>query len=256
MKYSAIRAFSVLLLLVSALAQQTTTVKRDAQALAILTKAIAVATTQNAVALPQDSVAQGTITFVNGTSATLRIEHKGFRDLRQDIVFPDHQVSYVTKGGQGYSLREGKKTSLPLWVTQFHYPEHIPAISQMADFLSPNMNLTYVGVEKVNGLAAYHIVFTLIPTDVTPSNVVAQISEFHAFVDVQTYLVTKTQSNIFSPEAIENRSPAEMYYSDYRSINGLLVPFQISRYISGEKYCDITFSTVTINVGLTDTDFQ
>ena len=256
MKYFVIRAFSVLLLLIPALALQTTPVTKDAQAVAILTKALAVTTTQNAVSLPQDSVAQGAITFVNGTSATLRIEHKGFRNLRQDVVFPDHQVSYVTKGGQGYSLREGKKSSLPLWVTQFHYPEHIPAISQMADFLLPNMNLTYVGVEKVYGLAAYHIMFTLVPTDGTPSEVVAQISEFHVFVDVQTFLVTKTQSYIFSPEAIENRSLAEMYYSDYRSINGLLVPFQVSRYISGEKYCDITFSSVTTDVGLTDTDFQ
>ena len=255
MKYSAIYAFSFLLLLIPALAQQTT-VNRDPQALVILAKALAVATTQNAVSLPQDSVAQGTITFVNGTSATLRIEHKGFRNLRQDIVFPDHQISYVTKGGQGYSVREGKKTSLPLWVTQFHYPEHIPAISQMADFLLPNMNLTYLGQVKVNGLPAYHIMFTIVPTDGTPSDVVAQISEFHVFVDVQTFLVTKAQSYIFSPEAIENRSLAEMYYSDYRSINGLLVPFQVSRYISGEKYCDITFSSVTTNVGLTDTDFQ
>jgi len=256
MKYSAIYAFSVLSLLIPALAQQTTTVNRDPQALVILAKALAVATTQNSVSLPQDSVAQGTITFVNGTTATLRIEHKGSRNLRQDIVFSDHQVSYVTKGGQGYSVREGKKTSLPLWVTQFHYPEHIPAISQMADFLLPNMNLTYLGQVKVSGLPAYHIMFMLVPTDDTPSNVVAQISEFHVFVDVQTSLVTKTQSYIFSPEAIENRSSAEMYYSDYRSVNGLLVPFQSSRYIAGEKYCDITFSTVNINVGLTDTDFQ
>lgn len=256
MKYSIVCVFSVLSLLIPALAQQTTTVNKDAQALAILTKALAIATTQNAVSLPQDSVAQGSITFVNGTSATLRIEHKGFRNLRQEIAFPDHQVSYVTKGGQGYSIREGKKTGLPLWVTQFHYPEHIPAISQMADFLSPNMNLIYLGIEKVNGLAAYHIMFTLVPTDGTPSEVVAQTSEFHVFVDAQTSLVTKTQSYIFSPEAIENRSLAEMYYSDYRSINGLLVPFQVSRYISGEKYCDITFSTVAVNVGLTDIDFQ
>jgi hypothetical protein len=256
MKYSVIRAFSVLSLLIPALAQQTATVNRDAQALVILTKALAVATTQNVVSLPQDSVAQGTISFVNGTSATIKIEHKGFRNLRQDIVFPDHQISYVTKGGQGYSLREGKKTGLPLWVTQFHYPEHIPAISQMADFLLPNMNISYLGQVKVNGLPAYHIMFTIVPTDGTPTDVVAQISEFHVFVDVQTFLVTKTQSYVFSPEAIENRSPAEMYYSDYRSINGLLVPFQISRYISGEKYCDITFNTVTTNVGLTDADFQ
>lgn len=250
------RAFTGFFLLTPVLAQQTPTVRRDAQALTILVKALAVATTQNAVSLPQDSVAQGTITFVNGTRATLRIEHKGSRDLRQDIVFPDHQVSYVTTGGQGYSVREGKKASLPLWVTQFHYPEHIPAISQMADFLLPNMNLTYMGEEKVNGLVAYHIMFTLVPTDGTPSEVAALISEFHVFVDGQTFLVTKTQSYIFSPDAIENRSLAEMYYSDYRSVNGLLVPFHVSRYISGEKYCDITFSSVAVNVGLTDSDFQ
>src|SRR5438105_3320047 len=92
------------------LAQQTPTVTRDAQATAILVKAAAVATTQNAVSLPQDSVAQGTVTFVNGISATIKIENKGFRNLRQDITFPDHQVSYVTLDGQGFSVRNGKKS--------------------------------------------------------------------------------------------------------------------------------------------------
>ncbi len=60
--------------------------------------------------------------------------------------------------------------NLPLWVTQYHYPEHIPAISQMADFGSANMAVSYVGLETVQGAPAHHIRFTLVPGDGTPAN--------------------------------------------------------------------------------------
>ena len=47
-----------------------------------------------------------------------------------------------------------------------------------------------------------------------------------------------------------------MYYSDYRSVQGLMVPYQITRYVSGDKMCDISFSSASFNVGLSDDDFQ
>jgi hypothetical protein len=228
----------------------------DTQAVSIITQALSAAVAQSPTSSVQDSVAQGTIAFVNGKSATLKIESKGFKEVRQDITFSDHQISYVMNGGHGYSVRNGNKTDLPLWVTQYHYPEHIPLISQMGDFSSLLMNIKYVGLETLNGASVHHIRMNLSPADSTPADIAALTSEYHIFVDANTFMVVKSQSYVFSPETLDNYSVLEMYYSDYRSINGILVPFQISRFISGSKDCDISFSNVSLNVGLSDADFQ
>jgi hypothetical protein len=240
---------------VSSICSAQSSPTRDAQALAIIAKSIAAMS--GLAPVVQDTLAQGNATFVNGTQATIKFESKGATKSRHELAFPNQLVEYVMNGGEGYSVKDGKKTNLPLWVTQYHYPEHIPAISQMADFASANMAVSYVGLESVQGASAHHIRFILTPVgDGTPANIAALISEFHVFVDAQTYLVTKTENYIFSPDAIENRSLVEMYYSDYRSVNGLMVPYRISRYISGGKTCDIVFSSVEMNVGIPDSDFQ
>ncbi len=76
------------------------------------------------------------------------------------------------------------------------------------------------------------------------------------FIDAQSLLLVKTLSFDFSPEVIENRSPVETYYNDYRPESGLLVPHTLTRYVAGQKFCEITITSVQFNVGLSDTDFQ
>jgi len=49
--------------------------------------------------------------------------------------------------------------------------------------------------------------------------------------------------------------PVDVQYSDYRVVNGVQVPFRIQRYFNGTLQLDITISAVTINPGLTNSDF-
>ena len=49
--------------------------------------------------------------------------------------------------------------------------------------------------------------------------------------------------------------PVDVQFSDYRVVNGVLVPFRIQRYLNGTLQLDITISSATINPGLTDSDF-
>jgi len=43
--------------------------------------------------------------------------------------------------------------------------------------------------------------------------------------------------------------------ADYRSINGLLVPFHQTVFVDGKLETDLTFASVTLNVGLSDAEF-
>ena len=49
--------------------------------------------------------------------------------------------------------------------------------------------------------------------------------------------------------------PVDVQFSDYRLVNGVQVPYRVQRYLNGTLQLDITISSVTINPGLTDSDF-
>jgi hypothetical protein len=233
------------------LAQQAP--QRDAQAVALLAQSQAVV---GAAAGAQDSYAEGTFTRSDGTQGTIVIKTKGLSMLRHEITVNGQQSSHVVNQGKGYAVRGGKKGDLPLWMTLYQRAEHIPALSLLTEFQSPNFKVSYVGVEDVAGRPAHHIRLWALPTDDTPARVEEIISEFHLFVDAQTLLVVKTRTYDFSPEAIENRTAVDTYYADYRPVAGLLIPFHVTRYLTKQTYTEIIFSTVRLNVGLSDSEFQ
>jgi hypothetical protein len=49
--------------------------------------------------------------------------------------------------------------------------------------------------------------------------------------------------------------PIDVLFSDYRVVSGVQVPFRIQRFLNGTLQLDITISSVSINPGLTDSDF-
>jgi hypothetical protein len=49
--------------------------------------------------------------------------------------------------------------------------------------------------------------------------------------------------------------PVDVVFSNYQLVSGVQVPFRIQRYLNGTLQLDITISSVTINPGLTDSDF-
>ena len=228
--------------------------RRDTQALAILAQSYAVMAPQGGGV--QDALLAGNIVRADGTTGSMTIKSKGVDRLRHEISLGGRQFVYVLNGGRGYALRGGTRHGLPLWVTAYQRSEHIPPFSRLIDFLRPNMNVVYVGLEDVGGRQAHHIRLSALPTDGTPARIEELISEFHVFVDAQSMLVVKTQSFLFSPAAIENRSPVDTYYSEYRSVAGLLVPYRVTRYVSRQRESDITLTSVQLNVGLSDSEFQ
>lgn len=204
----------------------------------------------------QDSVATGTILFADSRTGTVRIETKGPDRVRYDTSINGVQITTVFNSGRGYVLQGGVKHKFPIWISQYHRAEHIPVLSRLADYSQPNSKLKYVGLAAVPGSALHHVRISSLPTDATPADVEDKISEFHVFVDPTSMLVVKSIGFAFSPGIIENRTLLETYYSDYRPVGGLLVPYHLIRYAAGQKFCEITFTSVTVNAGVPDSDFQ
>jgi hypothetical protein len=50
--------------------------------------------------------------------------------------------------------------------------------------------------------------------------------------------------------------PVEIRFSDYRAVNGAQVPFHVEKYLNNTLILDLHFDAVTLNTGLSVSDFQ
>jgi outer membrane lipoprotein-sorting protein len=82
----------------------------------------------------------------------------------------------------------------------------------LIDYAAKGTRVELDGIEKVEGRDAYKLKLTLKSGDVT-----------HVWVDSQTYLEAKVEGR---PRRLDGTDhPVEVYYRDYRPVNGLQIPF-------------------------------
>jgi len=209
----------------------------------------------NVVASPSlRTVAIGTVTDSQGNVTPVKVETIGVDRVRHDLGEGD--FTSVSNAGDGFLSKKGGKYNLPSWVTKYVRAEHLPALSLMSDYINPNLQVRYLGLEDVNGKPAHHIRVSMLPTDNTPSNIEDLISEFHVYLDKVSLLVVKTKTFEFSPDSLRNRSPINTLFSDYRLQNGALVPFHLIRYVVNQKASETTFTSISLTANVPESDFR
>jgi hypothetical protein len=226
-------------------------VSRDPSALALIQQSLSVM--GPAVSPGFGTISRGTVTDRNGTVTSVTIETVGTDKTRHDL---GSDLTSVVNGGNGFLAMKGKRGQLPVWMTRFKRPEHLPSLSLMADYLDPNLQVQYVGLENVNGKLAHHLRLSMLSTDGIPAHLADLMSEFHVFIDSASMLVVKTRTFDFSPYSPQNRTPVETFFSDYRQQNGALVPFHLVQYLVNQKDSETTFTSISLNASVPESDFQ
>ncbi|MFN8007241.1 MAG: hypothetical protein U0V70_09505 [Terriglobia bacterium] len=231
-------------------------VQKDAQAVSVLTDSMSAMTVPGTTI--QDAVLQGTIEMADGTVGTIVFENKGPNNVRREINLPNQQIISVSEQGVGYSVIDGKREPSPLWMTAFDGPDYVPALSRIASFAGSQTKVVYLGQEVVSGSPAFHVRLSADTGTADPleAQALELMSELHVYIDVKTKLVSRTQSFIFSPETVSNRTAVDTYYANYQQVGGIMVPFRVMRSIMGQKMSDMVITKVNINTGLLDSQFQ
>ena len=250
-KFVAKGALCFCIVLITAFAAHAATPVRDAQALVLLAQC---GTAMGAASI-QDSYATGTLTTDDPAvpAAPITSQTKGAAE-RFDISSASANQTYVFNGGGSWAVRDNKRERVPYALGAYHRPEHVPALACVLDVGNPNMSFVYVGQEKVMDSTVHHIRIFVPATD--DDKIDSLVSELNVFLDTQTLVILKTERFVFDPEAYENHSVWATYYGDYRAVGTVLMPFHIENYIDGQKVRDVSFSSVQVNVGVADTQFQ
>ena len=70
------------------------------------------------------------------------------------------------------------------------------------------------------------------------------------YLDPKTYLVVKTKTK--SLNQLGKEVDAETYYSDYRMVDGLMVPFESFTFVDGKEYLKFKLSDVKYNTNVNE----
>lgn len=73
------------------------------------------------------------------------------------------------------------------------------------------------------------------------------------YIDSKTYLTTKTKATQSSEEG---EVEFEQYASNYKKVNGMMIPHSITTYQNGAEYMKIILTEIKFNTGLEDSFFK
>lgn len=135
--------------------------------------------------------------------------------MRFELQFAGQTALQVYDGTNGWKLRP----YLNRLEVEPYTPEEKKAASTqseldgpLVDYAAKGTRVELDGTEKVEDRDTYKLKLTLKSGDVT-----------HVWVDAQTFLESKVEGQ---PRRLDGTDhPVEVYYRDYRNVNGLEIPF-------------------------------
>ena len=137
------------------------------------------------------------------------------RKMRFELQFAGQTALQVYDGANGWKLRP----YLNRLEVEPYTSEEMKAASvqseldgPLVDYAAKGTRIESEGIEKVEDRDAYKLKLTLKSGDVT-----------HVWVDAQTFLETKIEGQPRRLDGIYH--PVEIYYRDYRNVDGLEIPF-------------------------------
>lgn len=198
-----------------------------------------------ALAAIKDTTITGSIEFVQmGITANFTMYQKEPNKMRIDIEVMGMNITQVFDGEKAWYTNPQTGTIEEMPETQRR--EFARQALGNDSLLHPEkygLSYSFKGKEKINEVE--YLVLEQTFSDGTVVNI---------YLDPNTYLSVKTKGktiNSMTGLPVE----AETHHSDYRKVDGTLIPFQLTTYYDGQEFQRMTLQKVVYNSGLEDSFF-
>jgi outer membrane lipoprotein-sorting protein len=174
------------------------------------------------------------------------IEMKRPRKTRIELEFNNDKAIQVYDGTKGWKLRPflGRRQVEPFTADEMKAASMESDLDgPLVDHAAKGTRVDLEGVEKVEGHDAYKLKLTL-----------KDGLERHVWVDAETFLEVKVEG---IPRRLDGKMhPVEVYYRDYKSVSGLMVPYVLETMVQGvQQSHKMTIESVVLNPKLDDSLF-
>lgn len=242
-------------------AQQTSTA--SAQGVALLQQSLAALAGAKPIA---DVTLTGTARRIAGSddeTGTAVLKALATGEARMDLGFPAGPLSEVwvnsVNGQSGKWIGpDGKSHALSLHNLLTDSSWFFPALTLNRWLSTPGYAISLVGQESRNGQAVQHVTVSLVASTL-PAGVSAtfqHLSQMEIFLDSGSGLPVALTFNTHPDNNLLLDIPVEIRLSDYRAVNGAQVPFHVEKYLNNGLILDLHFDAVTLNTGLSVSDFR
>jgi hypothetical protein len=253
------KVFALLALFVAVVPAPAQTAIKDTQAVALLD--LVLSNAGSPVSSIRDFRASGSVTsYWAGESVPGKIDVRGIglQRFRLDITDDVGTQTCVVRNFKGScSSPYYQLTKIGLANSFTFKGMALPYLRLLAALEDTSVEITYVGLEKVDG-KQFHRIRTRRATDVAldPERTIAKVETAEYLIDSSSSQLIGLQDNLHPERDDSANHPRSLYYSDFRSVDGVMVPFRLDEYVFGQHTRTILFSSFSTNVGLTDADFN
>jgi hypothetical protein len=235
-------------------------VKRDPQAIEVLQRATQSAGARAALPVIQDFTGTGTIVYYwagEEVKGDLTVRGRGASQFRIDANLPEGMRSVVMNNGYA-KVREttGEVRLVPSQST-INFGSTILPLPQLAAALKDSsMKITDLGLVTIDGHQEHGVrLQAVFPAKSDPFEMRSNLSQKDFFLDPKTFLIVRTSDMAYRPGRTQGVLH-EMVFSDYRRVDGILVPFSIKETIFHQPTSTMQLQDVKFDTGVTDSDFK
>lgn len=231
---------------------------REPQAMAVLRNAFVAMGGANANAI-QDSVIQATLTASpsqGGGTGTATFKTKGTK-IRSDASSGGKTGTAIFNNGREYRSAEQGLRAAHSANADHKRIEHLPVLMLMQELARGDFSAAYIGEETLEGHSIQHVrLFRVSNRNAAVDATLTKNSELNIFVDAQSLRIVKISFPYVSENDWRQSLPMEIFYNDYRVVNGIAVPFHQRYFYGGEPAGELQFTSVAVNQGTPDSVFE
>jgi outer membrane lipoprotein-sorting protein len=176
---------------------------------------------------------------VQGINVTMLIYQKAPNKLKQQIKAGANEQIIIFDGEKGVMSMGGEKQEIT--GSELEKLKLESNVALLADPEHYGLSLSLEGAEDIDGIKTYKVIMTL------PSGI-----KWTQYYNTDTFLKVKESKYVKSPMGLFEQN---IYYDDYQEVDGMKFPFKIKQSI-GTQSMEFTVSSVKINSGLTDREFE
>lgn len=238
------------------IAQNTPT--KDPRAVSLLNSSISAFGGSSALSAIQDFQSSGTITFAwdQSTQVPATVKNLG-NQFRLDATLSSGTRSWAVGAGSGVLVdTDGTRTPYSAQTSYSLRTLTFPVLDLLAAIADPNASISYIGAVSSDAGPAIqvHVQEVYAPSiDPTGGMSAAQARDY--FIDPNTFLLVEIRDNQSSGGSSQLYTHS-VIFAGFTKLNGIEVPLLITEMVAGQKTWVLQLSSVTFNVGLTNTDFQ
>ncbi|PYU00231.1 MAG: hypothetical protein DMG38_09030 [Acidobacteria bacterium] len=256
--------FLALLLGVSMRGQQAaaSTTQSAPQALSLLQNSLSALTGGQSVT---DVTLSGTSRRIAGSedeTGTVTFEALSAGAARFDFSYPSglrSEIRAVSNTGPSGAWSGSDGTMHPISLHNVMNNAGIFPAFSLAGFASgQNIVVTFIGQETKNGHSVYHVSGSQQFPDSAPSAaaLTQHLTQMEIFLDVSTLLPVAFDFSAHPDNDGALDIPAELLFSDYRTVSGIKIPFRVQKFLNNGLVLDLNFQNALVNSGLSGSSFN